>query len=140
MICPGQLLRYDVGVGCRRQACQVVDVVNDFRFLHNGFRLARCSTKAAPSRLPFDICQSSNIPEKVLQPRTVRSWRIVKNFSEISMIFDKIKFVRHFVRNRVSEFDTNAVSSEVLLYRNNDWTLDRFVILIHNSTDRKSVV
>ena len=50
------------------------------------------------------------------------------------MIFDKIKFVRHFVRNRVSEFDTNAVSSEVLLYRNNDWTLDRFVILIHNST------
>lgn len=59
------------------------------------------------------------------------------------MIFDKIKFVRHFVRNRVSEFDTNAVSSEVLLYRNNDWTLDRFVILIHNSTvhkDRKSVV
>lgn len=53
------------------------------------------------------------------------------------MIFDKIKFVRHFVRNRVSEFDTNAVSSEVLLYRNNDWTLDRFVILIHNSTVHK---
>lgn len=53
------------------------------------------------------------------------------------MIFDKTKFVRHFVRNRVSEFDTNAVSSEVLLYRNNDWTLDRFVILIHNSTVHK---
>ena len=53
------------------------------------------------------------------------------------MIFDKIKVVRHFVRNRVSEFDTNAVSSEVLLYRNNDWTLDRFVILIHNSTVHK---
>lgn len=29
------------------------------------------------------------------------------------MIFDKTKFVRHFVRNRVSEFDTKAVSSEV---------------------------
>ena len=53
------------------------------------------------------------------------------------MIFDKIKFVRHFVRNRVPEFDTKAVSSEVLLYRNNDWSLDRFVILIHNSTVHK---
>lgn len=53
------------------------------------------------------------------------------------MILDKTKFVRHFVRNRVSEFDTNAVFSEVLLYRNNDWTLDRFVILVHNSTVHK---
>lgn len=53
------------------------------------------------------------------------------------MIFDKTKFVRHFVRNRVSEFDTNAVSSEVLLYRNNDRMIDRFVILIHNSTVHK---
>lgn len=55
------------------------------------------------------------------------------------MIFDKTKFVRHFVRNRVSEFDTNAVSSEVLLYRNNDRMIDRFVILIHNSTVHKGV-
>lgn len=53
------------------------------------------------------------------------------------MIFDKIKFVRHFVRNRVSEFDTKAVSSEVLLYRNNGWTLDQFIIRIRNSTVHK---
>ena len=53
------------------------------------------------------------------------------------MIFDKTKFVRHFVRNRVSEFDTKAVSSEVLLCRNNDRRIDRFVILIHNSTVHK---
>lgn len=53
------------------------------------------------------------------------------------MIFDKTKFVRHFVINRVSEFDTNAVSSEVLLYRNNDWTLDQFIIRIRNSTVHK---
>ena len=53
------------------------------------------------------------------------------------MIFDKTKFVRHFVRNRVSEFDTKAVSSEVLLDRNNDRRIDRFVILIHNSTVHK---
>lgn len=53
------------------------------------------------------------------------------------MIFDKTKFVRHFVRNRVSEFDTKAVSSEVLLYRNNDRMIDRFVIVIHNSTVHK---
>lgn len=53
------------------------------------------------------------------------------------MIFDKIKFVRHFVRNRVSEFDTKAVSSEVLLCRNNDWTLDQFIICIRNSTVHK---
>ena len=53
------------------------------------------------------------------------------------MIFDKIKFVRHFVRNRVPEFDTKAVSSEVLLCRNNDWTLDQFIICIRNSTVHK---
>ena len=53
------------------------------------------------------------------------------------MIYDKIKFVRHFVRNRVPEFDTKAVSSEVLLCRNNDWTLDQFIICIRNSTVHK---
>ena len=53
------------------------------------------------------------------------------------MIFDKIKFVRHFVRNRVPKFDTKAVSSEVLLYRNNDWTLDQFIICVRDSTVHK---
>lgn len=53
------------------------------------------------------------------------------------MIFDKIKFVRHFVRNRMPEFDTKTVSSEILLYRNNDRMIDPFVILIHNSTVHK---
>lgn len=53
------------------------------------------------------------------------------------MIFDKIRFVRHFVRNRATEFDTKAVSTEVLLYRNHDWMIDQFVILIHNSIVHK---
>ena len=33
----------------------------------------------------------------------------------------------------MSEFDTNAVSSEVLLYRNNDRMIVQFVIVMHKS-------